>query len=702
MPLRTFRPLLAAFGLLALAVSAGCATSNTTTTSSSTPDSSVVAVFAGDVFTLSDFEREYAKSVGGWEQAQADSMAAYEDFLKRYVDFRLKVEAAEAAGYATDSTVLTEIGNYRASFAKPYLLDKEVINPIVEEMYRRQGEMVDVSHILLRVGPQASPEDTLQVYQRLQALRDSLAQGADFGDLAYQYSQDPSAREREGRTDHPGYRGHLGYVTAGRMVAPFEDAAYTTPVGEISDIVRTRFGYHLVKVHGRQPAPAERRIAHIMIQPGTEVAPDTAAALALVDSLQQRLAAGDPFADLASTYSADTRSAPRGGDLNWQSFDNYNLPEVFRETAFAIDSVGAVSEPVETRFGYHLIKLLDRRERGTLDEEYTDLKRLASRLPRTQAAEDRLRREIVAANEAALDTALVETLFNGVPADSIIVHLGGRHYADRLADQPVAYLGDSSYTVARWAAFTEDARMQQSDDRTAQIYGLADQFLESVALDYEAAELEERDAEFARIMREFRDGLMLFQLMEDSVWTAAAQDSVGVERYFEAHREDYRFPERTRIIGLFSTSDSVMTATIEQIDAGTLTLDALAARLADDTTETLRMDTMLISDRTNTVYDMGMGVEPGEHTTILRDSDGQAVLFNDGTVPARRKTLEEARAEVVTAYQGVIEDQLLADLRERYDARTFPERLDGAFQGPPPPSLDIDDTMPDAAPSTPN
>ncbi|NBC16533.1 MAG: peptidyl-prolyl cis-trans isomerase [Bacteroidetes bacterium] len=697
MPLRPHHCLLAAVGLLALILSAGCASTSTTATSSLASDSNVVAIFDGEAFTLNDFEREYANSVGGWDEAQDDSLGAYVDFLERFVDFRLKVKAAEAAGYATDSSVQTEIRNYRASFAKPYLMDKEVINPIVKELYERKGEMVDVSHILIRAGRNASPEDTMAAYTRIQALRDSLANGADFGELAYQYSQDPSARERDGQYDHAGYRGRLGFVTAGRMVAPFEDAAYATPVGEISDIVRTRFGYHLVKVHDRKPARRDIRIAHIMISPGSELAPDTAEALALVERIQERLDQGEAFADLAKSYSADKRSGLRGGDLGWQSFDNYNLPGSFREAAFAIDSVGAVTGPVETRFGYHLIKLLDRKERGTLEEEYEDLKQTVSRLPRTQAAETELRRDILAAHGAALDTALVTTLFDGVAADSVIVHLTGQHYADTLADATFATLGDSTYSVADWQEHATSSQMPKKQEREAQIYALADQFMESIALDYEAAALEERDSEFRRIMREFRDGLMLFQLMEDSVWTAASQDTAGIRAYFDEHREEYRFPERTRVIGLFSSSDSVLTATLDRIDAGALTLDQLATQLEQDTTATMRLDTMLISERTDTAYDMGVGLEPGEHTNTIRDRGGQAVMFNDGTVPARPKTLDEARAEVVTAYQEVLEDQLVADLRERYGARTFPSRLDRAFQGTPPDTMKAGMPDPDMA-----
>lgn len=691
-------PLLAALVVLTAPFAVGCASSTRTGSAIATAaqDSNVVAVFDDETLTLSAFEREYAKSVGGWEQAQDDSMAAYEDFLERYVDFRLKVMAAEAAGYASDSTVRTEIRNYRSSFAKPYLLDKEVINPIVEELYERKSEMVDVSHILIRAGQNAPPEDTLAAYNQIRALQDSLAMGAAFDELAYQYSEDPSAREREGSTDHPGYRGRLGFFTAGRMVAPFEEAAYATPVGEVSDIVRTRFGYHLVKVHDREPALPELRLSHIMVVPGSDVAADTAEALALAQSLKDSLAQGHSFADLARTYSGDQRSGQRGGDLGWQQYNNYNLPQIFRDAAFALDSVGTVSDVVETRFGYHLIKLTDRRKLGTLEEEYDDLKQTVSRLPRTQAAEDQLRREVLDTYGTSLDSTMIQAVFEGVAADSVIVHLGAQHYADSLADATFATLGDSTYTVADWSAFTQSSRMQRSDDRDEQMYLLADQFLESVALDYEAANLEQQDAEFRRIMKEFRDGLMLFQLMEDSVWTAAAQDTAALKAYFEAHHDDYRYPERTRVIGLFSDSDSLLTATVDSIDNGALTLDSLADMIAQDTSRALRLDTMLIAERTNTAYDMGVGLDPGAHSSPIRDRGGVVVMFNDGTEPARLKTFEEARAEVINGYQQELEAKLVANLRDRYGARTFPARLNGAFQGPKPASLE--DGTPAAAP----
>lgn len=653
---------------------AGCSSSQQTVAE----DPNVVAVINSQPFTLVDFEERYARTAGSRAAAADDSMAAYADFLERYVDFRLKVLAAQEAGYATDSTIQAEIKGYRTSFAKPFLLDKEVINPVIQTLYERRKEMVDASHILIRFPDNPSGHDTLVAYNKILDLKDSLAKGSDFGELAFKFSEDPSA---QGRADSPGYRGRLGYFSAGRMVDAFESAAWNTPVGEVSDIIRTRFGYHLLYIHDRRPAVQDIRLSHILIRLQGTTAEDTTAALERIRDLQERIANGEDFARLAQGFSDDARSGPQGGDIGWLAYDNYNIVLPFREAAFELENVGDVSDIVETRFGYHLIKLTERKAPGTLIDEYENLKQMASRLPRTNAAETALRKAIITDRGGRYDTTTVMRVLAGVTPDSVLIRISGEHLPDSLRDQTFATLGDSAYTWTDWSQFTKSARVQAQDNLEAQVDALAGAFLESVALDYEAAALEERDDEFRTIMEEFKDGLMLFKLMEDSVWTAAAQDTAALEAYYEAHQETYQYPDRTRIITLFSASDSLLKAAVERIDAG-LSFADLAAEMAQDSTRSLRMDTVLVAGHTDSVYDLAVGLEAGAHTAPIRDRTGQTVLFNDGIEPARQKTFVEARTEVVSSYQEMLEAQLLADLRARYNVRTYPERLSQAFSQP--------------------
>ncbi len=661
-------------------LAAGCGSTLTPLQRAATKDPATVAVFAEQTLTLPAFEAQYARSVGGRTAAQDDSLGAYQDFLERYVNFRLKVIEGLHAGYDRDPAILQEINGYRASFAKPYLLDKSVVNPIIADLYERSREMVDVSHILLRVGPDAPPADTLAAYNEMIALRDSARQGVDFGDLAFRHSQDPSA-QRAAPGD-PGHRGRLGFFTAGRMVEPFERMAYRTPAGEVSPVFRTQFGYHLLYVHDRQPAVPEVRVSHLMLRPEGATAADSAKTLEDLQALKRRLEAGESFSDLAREYSVDKVSAERGGDLGFLRYDNTQILKVFREAAFGLDSLNTVSDVLITPYGYHLLTITERKERGTLDDEYESLKQMASKLPRTREAELQLAADLRTQYAARVDSTTLLDAVAPVPFDSLMIVLGGAHLPDSVLARPFASLGDSTYTLRRLTAFVADHRIQRMDSKDQQLWKTVDTFLDQSALAYEAAQLEARDDEFRAIMDEFRDGLILFRLMEDSVWSAAAQDSAALAAYFEAHRDAYQFPERTRIVEVYSRSDSLLQAVAARLDEG-LGLDALAAEWAQDTTGTVSLDTMLVAGKTNSVFDYALPLDEGAHTTLIPYRQGYVVLVRQGQVPARPKTLDEARTEVVNDYQQVLEDRLVERLRRKYHVLTFPERLARAFTEPP-------------------
>lgn len=656
---------------LAVILLAGCSGAQQATLPPQAQDSSVVAVLDGEAITLSEFERRYRRSVGG--DTIAPDSADLHDFLDRYLNFRLKVKAAEDAGIGSLAEVQEEIDTYRLQLARPYMLEQEVLDPIIRDVYARSQEMVDASHILIRVGPEAPPADTLAAYTKLQALVDSLEAGADFGRLAMTYSEDPSAT-RQG----PGYQGRLGFFSAGQMVAAFEDAAYATPVGEVSDIIRTRFGYHILYVHDRQPVLPDVDIAHIMIIPQGPTAADTAAAFEQVREIQQRIEAGEDFSTLARQYSMDSNTRERGGRLGLMPYNNPVIPASFRDAAFALEHPGDVSDVVETRFGFHLIQLIDQEEPQTFDEAYDELKTQVTRLPRTEQAQRAFAMEARDRYGVTVDTALVKTILERTPPDTILAKLAVNDFEALFDDTTFASIGDAQYTLSEFFAFAKSQRIQRAQTLEPQMMTALDAFLNDRALDYEAMQLEQRDPEFRSLMAEFRDGLLLFRVMEDSVWNAAAQDSAGLRAYYEAHADQYRFPDRTRIIGFYSASDSLLNDVATRLDAGT-SVAQMQTMMAADSTLDLRIDTTFVAGETSSVYDEALSLTEGAHTEVLAYRNGHVLLVHDGIDPARPKTFEEARSEVISAYQEQLEDRLLQRLREQYNLYVFPERLDQAF-----------------------
>ncbi len=662
-------------GLIALLL-VGCSGPREMTPPTNDPPSDVVALFDGGVVTLDEFETQYARSVGGRAAAADDSLSEYQDFLKRYLDFRLKVQAAKDAGLDRDSSLQTEIARYRNQLARPYLLEQRVTDPLLRDLYEKRKEVVDASHILIRLAPNASPEDTLEAYRRIAALRDSVLQGVDFGALAYRHSEDPSAQ-----SNGLGARGRLGYFSGGRMVKAFEDVAFKTPVGQVSEIFRSPYGYHLVYVHDHKAKPNDIRIAHIMIRIKGNTAADTLAALARVDSVRALLAEGRDFAEVAKEYSEDMGSARAGGDLGFVSYDS-RLIEPLKSTAFALEHVGDLSEPVLSRFGYHIIKLVEIREPRSFEASKEDLKAALARLPRSTESMRKFAAQIREREGDRLDTALVYSVFDTTSSDSVFVVFSRGGLPDSLLALKFASIGDSTYTLGELIAFTQKNTVPRQQDARKMVLQGINTFLDDRAVDVEVSKLEERDPDFRATMDEFRNGLLLFRLMEDSVWTAAAQDSAALRSYYEAHAEKYRFPDRTRIISFYSASDSLLNALGAQLDAGMSVADVEASVLFDPD-HNLSVDTTFVEGPTNSVFDQAFDLEPGAHTNAVPYTKGFILMVNDGVEPARAKSFEEAQAEVINDYQKVLEDRLLARLHQRYHARLFPERLTRAFQHEP-------------------
>ena len=652
-----------ALAALALLTGAGCSGGGPMLASDGTP---VVATWSLDSLSLAEFEAAFDATDGQVEDSTQSPLARRTDFLQRYVDFQLKVAAARAAGYDRDSSYRAEVEDYRNQLAGPYFTDREILDGIIRDIYEKQKERVAVSHILIRADANATPEDTLAAYQKAVAIRDSVIAGqVDFATAALRNSEDPSAT----RVGQPGYQGALGFVTGGQTVLPFEDAAYSTPVGEIGGPVRTMFGYHVVQVTDRQPAEADIEAAHILIRPEGGTPADSAAALATIQQLRARVLAGEDFATLARQYSDDTGSGQRGGSLG--SFGRGRMVPPFEAAAFALTAPGELSEPVQTRFGWHLIQLTARGELPSYDEAYDAIKQRAQRLPRTSLRRQAVGREYFESVGGTFREDVVRGALSALPADSVQLVVARDGFPEPVASETFATIADSSYVVSRLQPVFAGTRVR--GDAANALVDAARTFVEEEALEQAIAGLEDRDPEFRRIFRSYADGVLYFRMAEDSVWTRAKEDEAALRAYHERTAAQYRWPERRRVLAFRSPSDSVLTVVRERLAGGAAPASAMdgidAERFA------LAMDTLYVADSTETALDAVLSLAPGQQTEVLGERRRLAVYRLDAIEPPRQKTFREARAEVISGYQDQLERAWEARLRERYDARVYPERV---------------------------
>ncbi|MGB3617792.1 MAG: peptidylprolyl isomerase [Catalinimonas sp.] len=456
------------------------------------------------------------------------------EYLDLYVNFKLKVLDAERRGLDTTAAFRQELAGYRDQLAQPYLTEKSVTEQLVQEAYQRLAQEVNASHILIKVGPDADPADTLAAYQKIQNLRQQALGGRDFATLAKQHSEDPSVARNSG---------NLGWFTALQMVYPFENAAYLTPVGDISQPLRTRFGYHILEVHERRPSQGKVKVAHLMVRanPGMP-AEDSLAAKRKIDELYRRLEAGEPWEPLVQQFSEDQSSSSRGGVL--PAFGTGNMIPSFEEAAFALNAPGDLSNPTQTPYGWHIIRLEEKYPLEPFEQMEPGIRAKVNKDSRSElnqtALINRLKRENRfdedENNLAAALTAVDTTLLKGTWAYA---------RSDDKLDDVLFTAGDTTLTRRNFYDYLEE-KQQPRDNQSADFVArrVYDEFVNETLIAYEKGHLAEKYEDYRMLVQEYRDGILLFQLMDEEVWSKALEDSTGLSNYFERNREAYRWEER--------------------------------------------------------------------------------------------------------------------------------------------------------------
>ena len=490
------------------------------------------------------------------------------DYLDLYTNFRLKVLEAELKGLDTTQAFRRELDGYRQQLAQPYLTEKSVTDQLVREAYDRLGQEVNASHILIRVAPDAAPADTLVAYQQISSLRQQVLGGADFAQLARAQSQDPSARENAGK---------LGYFTAMQMVYPFESAAYKTPVGQVSAPVRTRFGYHLIRVNDRRAAQGEIKVAHLMIRMNAHAAPaDSLTAKKKIDELYSRLKKGENWDKLVAQFSEDAGSAANGGEL--PPFGTGRMIPSFEEVAFRLQKPGDIAGPVQTPYGWHVIKLLERLPVAKFADLEPGLKSKVAKDSRSELNKAaflkrvRLENQFVEVPAAKLyafgkaDTALVAGRFKYAAPTAPAKAGKGATAPDQAA---LFTIKGKPYLVKDFLTYAQQNQRPRAGAQPAfALQQLYDQYVEQSLTEFEKSNLETKYEDYRMLVKEYRDGILLFQLMDEKVWSKAIEDTVGLKKYFAANQANYQWEPRARGTVVSAATPALLARAQQALRAG--------------------------------------------------------------------------------------------------------------------------------------
>ncbi|MDW8427268.1 MAG: peptidylprolyl isomerase [Chitinophagales bacterium] len=617
---------------------------------------SILFTIGDEPVTAGEFVKVYQKTnISG----EADfSEASLREYLELYINFRLKVKEARELGLDTTAAVLNEFRTYRSKLTPSYMFDTSLLR----EAYQRMQKELRVEHLLIKLDPSASPADTLAAYRRALQWRKLLTTGKmSFQTLAADSSQDPSAKEN---------LGDLGWITPMQLIYPFERAAYSLKPGVISPPVRTPFGYHLIRVTDTRPSQGQVTVAHIFIKlPQKATEEDAQRARQKIDSIYEALKAGASWDEMVKKYSQDRTTIANAGQL--KPFGTGQMVVEFEQAAFALKNPGDISEPVRTKFGYHIIKLISKKPLSDFNSVKDDIRKRIENGPWKDYAKERFITRLkeqypvreFPANRQALLARMDSTLLKGLWSDTVAAGMT----APVLTVTDTRWIPETkTYTQADLADFIEknQRKFMNKGSIPAMFETLYEQFVNNCLTLFEDARLEAKHAPFRDLMEEYMNGILLFDLASDKVWTRAVEDTSGLRQFYEQNKMNYMGQEKAQVT-IFKARNAAVADQFKALQAKGLSDEKILARLnkKDKNALTLTQETFE-KGKNSELEKLGWG-SPGQTYTVATDSVVR-ILRIDKILPPAPRPLNEIKGYVVADYQEKLEKEWVAELRQKY------------------------------------
>lgn len=679
---------------------------------------------------------------------------ALDEYMVLFTKFKLKVTEAEALGLDTTQKFRDELAGYRKQLARPYMTDNAMSEELVKEAYDRMKEEIRASHILVKCELDAIPKDTLAAYNKALAFKNRILKGEDFATVAGSKtgSDDPSAVKNGG---------DIGYFTAMQMVYPFESACYKMKAGEISNPIRTKFGYHIIKITDRRAARGQVKVAHILIASKDDDDPMAKeAASKKATEILDKLKAGDDFSNLAKQFSDDQSSAKKGGEL--AMFGPGKMVLEFENASFELKNVGDYSGLVKTSYGYHIIKLLEKVPLQTFEEMKGSLKQKISRdsrsvIPKkafvdklkakykyketissldlfytgvdTSILHGRWRKEYIMAaktyvrptgsgsnsnkggeglikdvKEAKIEKIEKDVVKEVIPVDPKKVEAMKKKIMFSFADKKLSQYDFAVYLEA-------NQRNDKDVDLKKYIEASYRYFMQDQLNTYEDSRLEEIYPEFRLLMKEYRDGILLFELTDQKVWNKAVKDTAGIRAFYNERKSKYMWPVRYDSEIYTCASLEIANNLSKDLTAGYIEKEKVkpVEEVKDEKSkskskskdkskntgpemEKIPLTNELLKEKYNKDSQLNLKIESGKYakedkeilkSTNLKvgmsqviEKDGQFIVVKIKEVlQPMSKTLAEAKGVITADYQGFLEAAWIAELEAKYKVEVFKDVL---------------------------
>jgi peptidyl-prolyl cis-trans isomerase SurA len=621
--------------------------------------SSVLMTVGGKPVYKDDMVYLISKGTGD-KSSPGISREEFEENLQLFIDYQLKVREAEALGLDQSEEFKTEFESFKETLIAPFLIKNSIEEGELRKAYSRMQEIIRANHVLFQFPSNASTEDSLIVLKMALKVKGEIENGGNINDLAKQYSDDPSSQTNAG---------DLGYFTSLQMVQPFEDAAYGLQVGEVSDPVLTNFGYHIIQVKDRQPNPGQVSVSHILVRfDPKNPTQEQNARRKIADIYTEIQKESTIWEDIVKNYSEDIGTKDYGGLLPWFGVGNM-IPE-FEMAAFSLTEIGEVSPPLRTQYGYHILRLEGKKPLDPFEDLEESIR---SRILRDSRS-GMIQSQVVAIQKARYGFKENEGTINRLSEklnESTKAEFTPRINSESLGSLPLFTLQGKTYSASELAKYVDTQEViYRSKVPTFDFW--YDRYVSDVLAITEEKDLESNNKEYQMLLKEYRDGILLFSLMNKEVWEKGITDSLGQMEYFRKNIEDYQWGERMEafIVKVLDPKQLERAKTSLQGNGyNESVINSFESQVKANTPLSFQTESGIFENKNHPVLSR---LDPKNNFQEILYQNQTYLVLTGQKFPAGPRKFEESRGLVIRDYQEHLDELLTTKLKSKYPVQINP------------------------------
>ena len=606
------------------------------------------------VVNKSEFEQIYWKN-------KKEKIATKEDldeYIELFINFKLKVISAEELGLDTTKKFIDELSGYRNQLEKPYLTDTSITESLINEAYYRTINEINASHIMVKLGPNPNPSDTLKAYNKISSFLESINSGElSFEKIAEKSSEDPYAKTNAG---------NLGYFNAFKMIYSFENAAYKTPIGDVSKPIRTRYGYHLVRPNSTRKAMGKVKTSHIMITTNQKLPNNNKITSEKINSIYNDLNNGIlSFEELANKFSEDRKSAKNGGEIGWISSGGNVYPE-FEKTVFSLTKNGDFSKPFKTPNGWHIVKRLDYEPIGDLKSLSYELKNKIEKDMRGQKTKSsfikKLKVDYADLIEESITLNELKKILNNENFDFKNMPLNKEIKG---INNVILSIENRSFLIYDFLEYLLNLKkLDKNLIINNTLTKLYEKFVNQKLIAFEKTQLEKKYPEFKALMKEYRDGILLFEISDQMIWTKAIKDTSGLKEFYMSNTDTWKWPNRIKATIYTSESKKTISKAVSLKKKKGINNDSLIKIINKENILSLSYESKIIEDFSK--YNTSFEELKKGFNKLINDNDKWTTIYVEEKMPMANKKLKECEGLVVSAYQNYLEKAWIENLKNNH------------------------------------